>query len=68
MAENHLWNQGGVEWVKQLDGEERETLAPLEEALKTGADSDTRENLEKRIALVKAEYKQKRKDADQSLF
>jgi hypothetical protein len=51
-----------------LLGEEKKTLVPLIEKLRTEPDPQARKNLEVQIDSIKAEYKQKRKQEKYSLF
>lgn len=65
---NSFWSGGGSVYLDGLLEEENKALTPLLEKLRTEADPQTKKNLEGQIESIKAEYKQKRKQAKYSLF
>ena len=63
-----FWHGGFSIFSDMLATKEKELLEPLLAELKTTADSNHREDLEKHIKTIKDDYKTKRKKAKYSLY
>lgn len=63
-----FWARGFSLFRDSLTNEERDRLAPLKEQLRKTADAEEKTQLKQAIARVRAEFRQKRKDANHSLF
>jgi hypothetical protein len=63
-----FWEPGVSIFANELTREEKTRLAPLQAELKTATDPSRRDELNRDITAVKAEFKAKRKNARYSLF
>ena len=63
-----FWSGGHQEYLKALREQEEAALAPLRLSLESESDPRTRRGLEDRIRRLQAEFEQRRKAANSSLF
>lgn len=63
-----FWEPGFSIFVDELGKQEKAQLAPLQAELKTVTDPTRRDELNRQIAEIKAQFKTKRKNARYSLF
>jgi len=63
-----FWAEGYSCFCDTLSEEERERLAPLKAELKQACEPEHKVRLKQEIAAIKAEFRQKRKAAGQSLY
>ncbi len=63
-----FWEPGFSIFTDELTKEEKSRLGPLQAELKAATDPSRRDELNREIAAVKAEFKAKRKNARYSLF
>jgi hypothetical protein len=67
-AGNGFWEPGLSNYCDELAKEQESRLAPLKMELKKTSDAARKARLKEEIAAIKAEYRQKRKNAGYGLF
>lgn len=65
---NRFWKQGFSIFTDELAKEERARLTPLEEKMKQTDDPVVKARLKEDISKIKAEFREKRRNARHSLF
>lgn len=65
---NGFWTWGQRTYIKTLNKEEKEKLAPLTEKLKVETDPEKKLSLKAEIETIKKEFKSKLQKAESSLF
>jgi hypothetical protein len=67
-ATTRFWEPGFSIFTDELAKEERARLTPLEEKMKKTDDPVVKARLKEEISKIKAEFREKRKNARRSLF